>query len=148
MSERTCEERLAFIVDVLSMLDSDNGLGDLDESVFRMVRDGNVTFMVNANDLFYWACADGEEITPDNIAQLRQAITDVRLARGLQSEPRISESREEWEWWYHAGHLGAELFCCRVRGMRPQRPCYKSIPDDLRPLFDACGPERDPKEEG
>jgi hypothetical protein len=37
---------------------------------------------------------------------------------------------------------GAELFCARVRKMRPQGAWYAYCPEAEWPLFDACGPER------
>lgn len=141
-------QRLGFITDVLEMLDSDSEYGDLDESVFKLVRDREIIFMVNANDLFYWATADGEEITPENLPVLKQAVRDVRAAFGVTDEPAPSLRSEPWDRWYHAGSRGATLFCCRVRGMRPQRPCYEHIPTELHALYDACGPVRDRRDEG
>ena len=83
------------------------------------------SFFVNCNDLFYWGCADCEEITPENVAELERALADA-------------ESAEK----YMAVH-GGELFCCRLRKMRPQGAYYNRIPEALWPLFDACGPERE-----
>lgn len=145
----TSDEKLAFVTDVLEILDMDSDWGDISEAVFTFVRDREILFVVNANDLFYWACGDGEDITPANLPQLKQAIQDVRAAYGLtQQPPPGPETRVAWDQWYHAGSLGAKLFAARVRGMRPQRPYYKSFPQALHPLFDACGPVRDPKDEG
>ena len=84
-----------------------------------------VTLWINCNDLFYWACADLEEITPDNIELLEQSLKDVDEAE----DRRYSV-------------YGPQLFCCRFRKMRPQRPFYRGMPEKLKPLFDACGPER------
>lgn len=81
-----------------------------------------VSFFVMCNDFFDWACADVEAITPDNLPVLEQALKDCKAL-----------DNEEW---------GAELFCARVREMRPQGAFYKSIPEELWPLFDACGPVR------
>lgn len=78
-----------------------------------------ITFFVRANDLFYWACSDGEELTIENLAVFQQAFRDC--------------------------DHGQELFCARVRGMRPQQPYYKAFSAAEKVLFDACGPERDPK---
>lgn len=36
-----------------------------------------------------------------------------------------------------------DLFCARVRGERPQGACYSRYPQELWPLFDAVGPERE-----
>lgn len=83
-----------------------------------------VSIFVNCSDLFWWGCADCEELTPDNIDVFEQAFVDVRAAGDRD------------------GIYGSNLFCCRVRGMRPQGCCY---PDErgLWPLFNACGPERE-----
>ncbi len=78
-----------------------------------------VTFMVNCNDLFFWACSDAEVITEDNISEFEQAYKDI-------DSP-----------------YAQILFCCRVRGMRPQKPYYKHIPEKFHKLFDSCGPERE-----
>lgn len=84
-----------------------------------------VTFFANCNDLFFWACSDSERVTPENVHIFEQAIADIRATGSIH----IS----------YADHL----FCCRVRGERPQGASY---PDDplLWPLFDACGPEKEP----
>ncbi len=78
-----------------------------------------VTTFVNCNDLFYWACSDCEEITLDELPRLKEC---------LEINPKI----------------GADLWCSRKRGMRPQKPYYdeRYCPKDLWPLFDACGPEQ------
>lgn len=83
------------------------------------------SFFVNCNDLFWWACADLEEITPENIGVLEQALKDCDAV-----EPRLGSI------------YGPSLFACRVRGMRPQGAAY---PKDEKywALFDAAGPERD-----
>lgn len=84
-----------------------------------------VTYFVNANDLVYWAVADAEMITPDNIEALEQSIADVN------------------EFGVENSGYGAWLFVCRTHGMRPQGAFYKLIPAALHPLFDACGPRRE-----
>ena len=83
-----------------------------------------VTMLVNCNDLFYWACSDAETITDENIDAFEQAYKDAAEA-------------------YKYGYCYAQLlFCCRVRGMRPQKPYYEHLPEELHDLFNACGPER------
>lgn len=89
-----------------------------------------VTFLVNCNDLFVWACADCERITPENVERYAKAYEDCAA---------IEPSSRFW---------GPLLFCARERKMRPQGAYYKSLPVELWPLFDAAGPERDPKEPG
>lgn len=83
-----------------------------------------VTLFVQCNDLFWWGTADCERVTPENVGELERAFEDANAANG-----RLGQ--------IYAGNL----FCCRVRKMRPQGCCYP--PDrELWPLFDACGPER------
>lgn len=143
---------MRFVSAVLALGDGFNDTGDLWES-FWWRTDGEyapVTFFVNCNDLFYWACADGETLTPENLPALLTALEDVRRAQGLPTGewPRARDMKDGWDEHWHSGSWAAQLFCARVRGMRPQRPCYRSMPEKLKPLFDACGPERNPKDEG
>jgi len=80
---------------------------------------GQLTFFINCNDMFHWATADLEEITVENFHVLEESLEA-------------------------AGYWGPELFCARVRAMRPQGAFYeKVIPKEVWPLFDACGPERE-----
>jgi hypothetical protein len=83
---------------------------------------GPVSFWILCNDVFAWACADAERITPETLPELEQAIRDEVAITGTT---------------IYADHL----YCARRRGKRPQGAAY---PDDRRlwPLFDACGPER------
>lgn len=78
---------------------------------------------VNTNDLFYWAVADCERVTAENLPLLLQSIDDM-LAVGGDAD------------------LGCVLFACRLNGMRPQGACY---PENraVWPLLDAAGPERE-----
>lgn len=87
-----------------------------------------VSFFANVNDVFWWACADLEAITPDNVAELERAVDDILALDG------------------QGGAFVADLFAARVRGMRPQGACYRYYTPALWPLFDAAGPERDPRE--
>lgn len=77
--------------------------------------------MVNCSDLFAWACADCEEITPYNIGEWERALKDTAELGG--------------ERFY-----GSQLFAARVRGQRPQKPCYKGWSPTLAGMFDACAP--------
>lgn len=86
-----------------------------------------LSIFVNCNDLFYWAMADCETLTPENIEVFEQSIKDTNKA--------INNENESNEW-------GPLLFCARVRKMRPQTPYYKYIPDTIKNLFNECGPER------
>lgn len=125
------EGLLPFILDVLHFfsLEETDCYGDL---YWRT--DGEyapVTFWILVNSAFSWATADTEQIMPEDMGALRQAAADVRAVMGRE--------------WYAPDAL--LLWAARKRGMRPQPPAY---PQDarLRALFDACGPERRPEEEG
>ena len=83
-----------------------------------------VTFFVNCNDTFAWACSDCEKITPENIQMFEDTLREVES---------IIDSTA------YAG----ELFVARVRKMRPQGASYKECYDKrLWHLFDSCGPAR------
>lgn len=84
-----------------------------------------ITFLVLCNDVFDWGTADCEPLTPDNIDEFEQAITDVGLAT-------------QGDYTYVT-----TLFCARQRKRRPQGAAYPAE-HRLWPLFDACGPEREP----
>ena len=88
-----------------------------------------ITFWIRCNDLFCWGCADSEEITSERVSAYDRAYQDCKDA----DDPKKREFLECW---------GSRLYCCRMRGMRPQKPCYDGFPKALWPLFDACGPER------
>lgn len=85
-----------------------------------------LTLFVNSNDIFWWGCADCEELTPENLPVLEQSLKDAKEASGEKYPP-------DWS---------IELFVCRVNKMRPQGAAY---PYDKTawPLLDACGPERE-----
>lgn len=141
--------RLAFVLGVLAIGESESGLSSLWEDVWWRM-DGEfapVTFLLNCNDLFWWATADAETITPENLPALHQAVADVRAALGVAAEPDILD-KDRWEAWWKAPGYASALFVARLRSMRPQRPCYQGWPEALHPLFDACGPPRHPKDEG
>lgn len=88
-----------------------------------------VSFFLNCNDTFAWACADGEDITPETLPLLKQAIAEVQAAT------ETNGWHTAWGW--------TDLFAARVRQMRPQGACYKHYDERLWPLFDACGPKRE-----
>lgn len=111
----------AFIFDLLRLFAEEDLIGSL-----YWVEDGDsFQFFVGCNDVFAWGCADGEDITLENLPQLRQAITDAKAA-----DPVMGSI------------YGCHLFVARVRGMRPQGAAYPKE-QALWPLFDACGPERE-----
>lgn len=114
--------------EVMALFGFPNGADASDTMWWRTESDGSITLYAMCNDLFYWATADCEKIEEGDVELLRQTLEDLR---------QIDE-----EWALH------ELFAARKRKMRPQRPCYKHFGPKLTALFDACGPERDRKDEG
>lgn len=81
-----------------------------------------VTLLVSCNDLFQWASAECETLTAENVGVLEATHAEL-----------LAIDRE-------LGRFADILFCCRVRGNRPQHPYYKHIDERLHGLFDACGP--------
>ena len=98
------------------------------ESFYLFKQDGVVTTWVNCSDVFFWGTADFEQVTAENIIELERACSDAQAAGDFNEV------------------YGPELFCARVRKMRPQGAWYKGDADSkaLRELFDACGPRRTP----
>ena len=117
-----------FVFRVLRLFSENHKCDDLS---WRM--DGEyapIRFYINCGDLFYWATADAEDLTPDNITIMEQAIEDCK----------------KLVLW---GTIYADsLFAARVRKMRPQKPAYPKNHPELWPLYDACGPERTKQDEG
>jgi hypothetical protein len=97
---------------------------DIQGSLYWSTCDGKVQFFINCNDLFFWACADLEEITPENIHILKQSLEDMAPLDDI---------------------YGPDLFCCRSRKTRPQKMIYNEFDDnkDIWKLFKECGPERE-----
>lgn len=120
------DKDLNFILDFLGVIAEIDACGEI-----WWRTDGKfapVTFLINCNDLFYWASADCEEVNPENIHILKQAIEDSK---------ELTDS-----------HHALLLFCARVRNMRPQRPYYKYFSDGMKKLMDEAGPWRWPGSEG
>ena len=95
----------------------------LTEDIRLSVRDEEVKMWVLCNDLFFWACADGEDFDLSDLDDFNQAFKD-------------------------SPDNGQILWCCRKRGMRPQKPYYKYFSKEEALLFDACGPDRSKTTEG
>lgn len=91
---------------------------------------------VICNDVFAWACADCEEIRPEDIALLRECLSELEVI-----ERTIPEDRNDSV----ATAYLPELYAARKRGMRPQAPCYEDkngYGPRVAALLDAAGPER------
>lgn len=115
---------LAFVIRVLSLFDGFNGLSNDDVWWRTDAPDYDpITLLVNCNDFFVWGSSDAEEITPENVEVLEQAVKDVEAITGNTRQADL-------------------LFCARINKLRPQGAYYKYIKEELWPLFDACGPER------
>lgn len=79
----------------------------------------DLEFWIVCSDLFAWALADLEKVTPEDFPEFKKALEDA------------------------GGDDGPLLYCCRKRGMRPQGAFYNHFDKENWPLFDACGPERE-----
>lgn len=95
-----------------------------------------ITFFVNCNDVFAWASADCETLTPDNIDLLESTLDEIASMEKVDavSGPSIYDA--------------FDLFCARIRKTRPQGRSYDGYHESVWPLFDACGPERSLSEPG
>ena len=88
-----------------------------------------MTLFALCSDVFHWATADLERIEEADMPLLRTCFADLTPLDDLL--------------W-----LG-ELFASRKRGMRPMRAFLKIINNaSTLALFEAAGPERDPRSEG
>jgi hypothetical protein len=114
---------------IIEFFDELNYHSDLFTSVVR--NPTRISFCVNCNDLFFWACADGEPVLASDMPAIRTALADVRDL--IPDDPR--------QYYYSIG-TALSLWVSRKRGMRPQGCCYPKQ-KALWPLFDACGPERE-----
>ena len=118
---RDCSERVDRIKSWIKAL-PDTYRSRVEELLLRnviglQVRDGRVSMDVDCSDLFFWGCADGEEIELSELDSLTECFALTRF--------------------------GGELWVCRKRNMRPQSACYEGyLPKVDHALFDAAGPER------
>jgi hypothetical protein len=120
------EQALAFFLRVMKIFD------DLDarDSLWWNMRGAGVPlqFAVNCSNVFDLG-TDFEDLTPENLHILEQAIEDVR--KNYHSVAGGSMGEYDWALW---------LFCARIRARRPAS--MFSVPEDLRPLFNGAGPPR------
>lgn len=104
---------------------------DLCSDIYWTVDTGDKPhFFVNCNDLFEWACADAEEITPGNLQLLIDTYAELKSTNW--PDPKIPSRR------YPAEVYTDSLWACRVRGWRPQRAYYEHLCPELAKLFDAA----------
>jgi hypothetical protein len=112
-----------FIIKVLKVIYEADIHSDL---TWSFDANDKLSFQINCSDVFYWGGSDFEELTPENLHVLEESIRDVNEACGND----------------HANYA-AELFCSRIRKMRPQGAAYPSN-SLLWPLIDVCGEYREP----
>lgn len=91
-------------------------LNKLDEEFWVHASGGEVRVMLNMNDMFYWACADGEYVEIEDLPLLEQS--------------------------YKEADDGALLYVARKRKMRPQLPVFMRKSEKDKELLSQCGPER------
>lgn len=127
----------ANVLRVMKVFDDADSHGDL----FWHVDGEDLHLFALCNDTFWWATADAEEITPDNLDVLEQTLRDVQALEAAREGP-VTPTTCLPEVYL------PDLFAARARGMRPQQPFYKRLSPELAALFDACGPVRDRKDEG
>lgn len=76
---------------------------------------------VGCNDIFFWGCADAEDINEETLPLYHKALEDC------------GENHE----------VAAMLYCARIRKERLQGAAYSFVPEVLWQLFHDCGPERE-----
>lgn len=123
---------LAYVLEVLGVC-AEAESTYVDTPVFwNRPADGRIVFYAMCSDMFFWAGADAEEITPADLPLWRRTMEDLRALPN----------------WDGCGWLG-ELYACRKRQMRPMnawfRACEKNnrLPVATRVLFEAAGPPRE-----
>lgn len=136
MSERflATVENLRFVEQVMHII--------LDHDMYSEVlwhRNGKSGVMIfeasiMCSDIFYWGCADAEDVTEETLPLLEKAYEDCEAIQGQEFAPGKYASNE---------YFGGLLYCARQRNMRPQGTYYKHLPEEIWLLFDACGPERE-----
>ena len=93
---------------------------------WRDDEEGRLQMFINCSDFFAWGGADLEEITDANIDLLASTVAECEDILGK----------------YNADDAFL-LWCARLRQRRPQGAYYKNLEEELWPLFDECGPERE-----
>lgn len=108
------EENAKFLSDILTIVQK----YDLFDEIFWGWANGDDEFMhftILCNDSFYYASADGECVTKENIDLLRQSCEDIKKI-------------------HCENHWASLLFCARVRKMQPL-PYYMDLIKDNTHLY-------------
>lgn len=74
-----------------------DNLGKFKHSDTYHVEGETIVLFVLCNDLFWWACADGEKLKINEVGELYRA-------------------------WRKEGRVGVDKWCCKKRNMKPQKP--------------------------
>lgn len=121
MPDLTDAEQLRFIHDVLKLARAGDFSGEL-----LWYSDGErITISVDVSDVFAWGGADCEDVTPERLPVLAQAMADLKAIHP------------------HDDMYTVDLYAARIRGERPQGAAYPKERAATQALFDACGPERE-----
>lgn len=113
-----------------------------------------VTLLVNVNDVFCYASADCEEITPENIEVWEKAHNDLDALFPDTKRPDGGRGDHAWDaWWAHTEkriectvRVDA-LFVARVRKERPLMAYIKKLPEKAQRLFLDAGPPKTVQDE-
>lgn len=98
-----------------------------DELFWTAQPEKGMKFFAQCSDVFWWATADLEEITEEDLSLLKQCYQDLKPI--------------------DMRHYLPELYAARKRGLRPQGAWYgvaaRIDHEGLAELFDAAGPPRE-----
>lgn len=122
-----------------------NDLDDYEGVYFNATDNGLVCPWGIVNDIFYWATADGEDITVDNIDNFERAAKDVRA---LNPRPKTLEEFSTMNVNYNVLHDVIIVFASRNRNLRPFKDKGKyPVHSNTVPLIDEL-PERTTNSDG
>lgn len=113
-------EQLAFIHAVLRLALA----GDFRSELLWRSDGQQITVSVDVSDVFAWGGGDAEDLTPERLPILAEAMADLRAVHP------------------HDDMYTVDLYAARIRGMRPQGAAYPKERAATQALFDACGPGR------
>ncbi len=130
----TPEQNLQLLWRVVRACES---IDDFEGMHFGSADDGSVYPWVNIGDVFAWACADSQDISPDTILQFEQAVADVESVDCHDDYSRDIQDRLQHMNYNKCADAGV-LFACRVRGQKPFKhegryPVHQSV----EPLIEA-----------
>lgn len=98
-----------------------------EHGLFWRIDNNKLSLFVNCNDLFFWACSDLEEITPQNIDVF------VETANVLQVNHQLNYANL------------AILFCAKSRKLQPQGAVFSKLSPLMVTLLEQVGIEREEK---